>query len=160
MAGLPPFGIIHTAISLVALGAGSAAFIRDKDISPRNFIGRLCLWTTVFTCLTGFPIMEHGGFGKPHALGIIALVVLGVAALAAKSKFGRLSPHVEVVSYTATVLFHLIPGFVETTTRLPLNNPLVKEREDPELHAGHHWGLVPAGPRRRHLAGNPTEREQ
>jgi hypothetical protein len=34
------------------------------------------IWTTVLTCLTGFGIFQHGGFGKPHALGVITLLVL------------------------------------------------------------------------------------
>src|SRR4030095_7507698 len=109
MLSLTTLGIIHTAISLVALAAGVVALVRDKEISPRNFVGKLYIWTTILVCLTGLPIMQHGGFGKPHALGIITLVVLVVAALAGKGKFGPLSRYLEVVSYTATFLFHLIP---------------------------------------------------
>ena len=135
MTGLTPLGIIHTAISLVALGAGFAALVRDREISPRNFVGKLYIWTTVLTCLTGFPIMQHGGFGKPHALGIITLVVLVVAALAGKAKFGRASRYVEIVSYSATFFFHWIPTVVETTTRLPVSAPLIKDRDGPELQA-------------------------
>jgi len=133
MLGLTTLGIIHTAISLVALAAGIVALIRYKEIPPKSLVGKLYIWTTVLTCLTGFPIMQHGGFGKPHALGIITLVVLVVAALAGKGKFGRFSRYVEVVSYLATFLFHMIPGFVETTTRLPVGAPLIKDREGPEL---------------------------
>ena len=129
-------GIIHTAISLVALGAGIIAFIRDQEITSRNSVGKLYIWATVLTCLTGFPIMQHGGFGKPHALGVITLLTLIVAAQAGKGRlFGRAARYVEVVSYTATFLFHLIPGFVETTTRLPVGAPLIKDREGPELQA-------------------------
>jgi uncharacterized membrane protein len=133
MLGLTSLGIVHTAISLVALGAGIIALIRDKEITSRNGIGKLYIWTTVLTCLTGFPIMQHGGFGKPHVLGIITLVVLVVATLAGRGKFGGLSRYLEVVSYSATFLFHMIPGFVETTTRLPVGAPLIKDREGSEL---------------------------
>jgi hypothetical protein len=135
MLGLTNLGIVHTAISLVAVGAGIAAFIRDKEINSRNGVGRLYIWTTVLTCLTGFPIMQHGGFGKPHALGIITLILLVVAALAGKGRFGGASRYVEVVSYSATFFFHMIPTLVETTTRLPVGAPLVKDREGPELQA-------------------------
>jgi uncharacterized membrane protein len=135
MPGLTPLGIIHTAISLVALGAGTVALVRDKEISPRKFVGKLYIWTTVLTCLTGFPIMQHGGFGKPHALGIITLVVLIVAALAGKARFGRASRYVEIVSYSATFFFHWIPTVVETTTRLPVGAPLITNRDGPELQA-------------------------
>ena len=82
----------------------------------------------------GFGIFQHGGFGKPHALGIITLVVLGVAALAGNTKiFGRASRYVETISYSATFLFHLIPGVTETTTRLPPGAPLLSSPDAPEL---------------------------
>jgi len=47
MPGLTTLGIIHTAISLIALGAGIVALIRDKDITSRNGLGKLYIWTTV-----------------------------------------------------------------------------------------------------------------
>ena len=136
MLGLTPLGIIHTAIGLVALAAGFIALIRDKEISPRNHVGKLYIWTTVVTCLTGFPIMQHGGFGKPHVLGVITLLVLVVAAVAGKGKlFGHASRYIEVVSYSATFFFHWIPTLVETTTRLPVGKPLIADRDGPELQA-------------------------
>lgn len=135
MFGLTTLGIIHTAISLIAVTAGIIAFIRDKEITSRNGLGKLYIWTTVLTCLTGFPIMQHGGFGKPHALGILTLVVLVVAALAGRGKLGSASRYVEVVAYSATFFFHMIPTFVETTTRLPVGAPLVTNRDGPEVQA-------------------------
>ena len=133
--GMTTLGVIHTAISLVALCAGTIALIRDKEISPRKPIGKLYVWTTVLTCLTAFPIMQHGGFGKPHALGILTLVVLAIAGLAGRSRFGRASRYVEAVSYSATFLFHWIPALVETTTELPVGAPLIADRDGPELQA-------------------------
>lgn len=135
MFGLTLLGIIHTALSLVALSAGIIALVRYKRISPRNIVGKLYIWTTLLVCLTGFPIVQHGGFGKPHALGIVTLVVLVVAGLAAKQKFGSASRYVEVVSYSATFFFHWIPTVVETTTRLPVGAPLITNRDAPELQA-------------------------
>jgi uncharacterized membrane protein len=133
MLGLTNLGIVHTAISLIAVGAGIVGFIRDKEINSRNGLGKLYIWTTVLTCVTGFPIMQHGGFGKPHVLGIITLIVLVVAALAGRGKFGAASRYVEVVSYSSTFFFHMIPTLVETSTRLPVGAPLVQDREGPEL---------------------------
>lgn len=135
MLALTNLGIVHTAISVVAVAAGIFAFIRYGEISLRSQIGKLYVWSTVLVCLTGFPIVEHGGFGKPHVLGVITLIVLAVAVPAGKGKIGLLSRPVEIVSYTSTFLFHMIPGFVETTTRLPVGNPLIKDREGPELKA-------------------------
>ena len=123
---LTPLGTFHSAISLIAVVAGVIAFVRDKEISPKNLVGRIYVTTTVITCLTGFGIFQHGGFGKPH--------VLGVAAVAGNSRlFGRASPYVETISYSATFLFHMIPGITETSIRLPLGAPLVANADAPAL---------------------------
>jgi len=59
-----------------------------------------------------------------------------VAYVAGYTKFyGRFSPYIETVSYSATFLFHLIPGITETTTRLPLGAPLLPNAEAPALQA-------------------------
>lgn len=134
MFGLTTLGTIHTAISLVAVAAGIYALVRDKEISPRNRVGKAYIVTTVLTCLTGFGIFQHGGFGPPHILGVITLLVLGVAAMARLTKtFGRISRHVEVVSYSMTFFLHWIPAITETATRLPAGNPIFKSQEAPEL---------------------------
>jgi uncharacterized membrane protein len=134
MLGLTPLGMIHTAISLIAVAAGIVAFVRDREISAKNLVGKTYVVGTILTCLTGFSIFQHGGFGVPHVLGIITLVVLGLAAVAGTSRlFGRASRYVEAVSYSATFFFHLIPGITETSTRLPAGAPLVADRDAPEL---------------------------
>ena len=136
MLGLTPLGIVHTLISLVAVAAGLVALVRDRAITHRSRLGRLYVWTTALTCLTGFPIMQHGGFGIAHALGVVTLIALVLAWGAERFRwFGGLSPYVEVVTYSATVCFHLIPAVVETTTRLPLGKPLIADRNGPELQA-------------------------
>ena len=82
MLGLTPLGFVHTVISLVAVAAGVVAYIRHGGISWRSGAGRWYVVNTIATCVTGFGIFQHGGFGIPHVLGIVTLVVLGVAALA------------------------------------------------------------------------------
>lgn len=134
MFGLTPLGTVHTAISLVALAAGIAAFVRDRQIVAGNRLGQVYIVTTVLTCLTGFGIFQHGGFGAPHALGVLTLLVLALAALANRTTLlGRASPYVETVSYSLTFFFHLIPGATETFTRLPVGAPLFSGPEDPAL---------------------------
>jgi len=136
MLGLTPLGTFHTAISLIAVVAGLTAFVRDKEISPKNLVGKTYVIATVITCLTGFGIFQHGGFGKPHVLGIITLVVLGVARVSGTSRlFGGASPYVETICYSATFFFHIIPGLTETSTRLPLGAPLVADPDAPALQA-------------------------
>jgi uncharacterized membrane protein len=134
MFGLTPLGTFHTAVSLIAVGTGLVALIRDRQISPKTRLGQTYLITTLITVLTGFGIFEHGGFGKAHALGVVTLIVLAIAAVAGRSRlFGRAAPYVETVAYSATFFFHLIPGITETSTRLPLGAPLLSSQEAPEL---------------------------
>jgi uncharacterized membrane protein len=144
MFGLTSLGIIHTAISLVAVAAGLIALVRDKQITSSNRLGQVYFITTALTAITGFGIFQHGGFGKPHALGLLTLVVLGIIVVASRTQlYGRWSKITEVVGYSATFLFHMIPGITETTTRLPLGAPLLPNAEAPELQvAGAVLGLL------------------
>jgi uncharacterized membrane protein len=133
--GLTPLGIFHTAVSLVAVAAGVLALVRDGKITWHNGIGKLYVTATVIVCLTGFGIYQHGGFGKPHALGILTLLVLLIAAIGGKltRPFGRLSPYVERIGYSLTFFFHIIPGVTETTSRFPQGHPLTSGPDDPVL---------------------------
>jgi uncharacterized membrane protein len=134
MSGLTPLGTLHTAISLIALVAAVASLIRMKEISSRDTLGRIYIFTTVLTCLTGFGIFQHGGFGKPHVLGIVTLVVLAIAWTAEHTVlFGRAARYVSTVLYSLTLFFHCIPASTETLTRLPAGSPVLASAEAPEL---------------------------
>ena len=134
MFGLTPLGTIHTALSLVALGAGIAALLQYRHIGWATVPGKVYVAMTILTCLTGFAIFQHGGFGKPHALGVITLVVMA-AALGADLKgwFGDRARYVASAAYSMTFFFHWIPGITETGTRLPADKPLFASPEAPEL---------------------------
>jgi hypothetical protein len=130
--GLTTLGVVHTALSLVAVGAGLVELVRHGAISPARRTGRIFVNATVLTCVTGFGIFQHGGFGKPHALGVITLVVLVVAALVPRMRwFGRAAPYVETLLYTLTYFFHMVPGITESLTRLPNGKPLASGPDDP-----------------------------
>ena len=137
MPGLSTLGTIHTAISLIAVATGAIALVRDHEISWKTLVGKTYVIMTILTCVTGFGIFHHEGFGKPHVLGIITLVVLFIAFAAGDKTrlFGRFSPYVETVSYSMTFFFHLIPGITETTTRLPVSQPLASGPDDPHIQA-------------------------
>jgi uncharacterized membrane protein len=134
MFGLTSLGVLHTAIALVAVVAGIICFVRAGGISMRSTAGNTYVYSTVLTCLTGFGIFQHGGFGIPHVLGIITLIVLDLAVTAGKTRiFGGASRYVETVGFSATFFFHMIPGLTETFTRIPVAAPIFDGPEDPEL---------------------------
>lgn len=136
MSSLTPFGMLHTAISLVAVAAGIVAFIRHLEISTATVAGRTYAVMTVLTCGTGLFIFHHGGFGKPHVLSILTLAVLCVAYAAERWRFaGAASRYIAVLGYSLTFFFHLVPGFTESATRLPPGHPLVAGPDAPPLQA-------------------------
>lgn len=133
---MTPFGIFHTVLSVIALVAGIVALVRDKKIAITNRLGQLYVGTTALTAATGLFIFHHGGFGKPHVLAILTLLVLGLAGVArATSLFGRTSKYVETIAYSATFFFSTIPAITETSTRLPVGAPLVSGPDAPVLQA-------------------------
>ena len=143
MLGLTTLGIIHTAISLVAVACGFWALARDKEISAHNRLGRTYLVSTLLTAVTGLGIFQHGGFGPPHALAIITLVVLAIVWAAANTGvFGSWSRYVEVLGLSLTVFFHWVPAVTETSSRLPLGAPLTTGPNDPRVQAAVGVGFV------------------
>jgi uncharacterized membrane protein len=136
MLGLTPLGVVHTIISLVAVGAAIIALTRDHKLVATHRVGQVYIVATVLTCLTGFPIFQHGGFGPPHALGILTLVVLAIVGVAVKTPlFGAASRYVETIGLSLTVLFHWVPAVTETSSRLPPGAPLTTGPNDPAVQA-------------------------
>ena len=159
--GLTPLGVMHTAISLVAVAAGDRRLSSATRRSPGSGVGKVYVWTTVLTCLTGFGIFQHGGFGKPHMLGILTLVVLGIAVLAGRcTLLGRASAYMEMVGYSLTFFFHMIPGVTETFTRFPAGIAgLLQSRRSRRCRR---WSdhLRPVPDRRLPAGAPPARREQ
>lgn len=134
MFGLSSLGAVHTAFALVAVVCGYAMLVRFGRISAELSLGKTYIACTAVTCLTGFGIFMRGGFNIAHGLGILTLVVLGVAVAAGRSRgTSRLATYVETIAMSLTLFFHMIPGLTETFTRFPLGSPLFSSPEDPNL---------------------------
>ncbi|GAB3101582.1 hypothetical protein [Lysobacter terrae] len=135
MLNLTPFGMFHTAIALIAVVAGLIALFNYGEIGTRTRSGLLYFWFTAATSVTGLFIFHHGGFGPPHVLAILTLVVLAIAYAAERHSSTGVSRYLAVLGYSLTLFFHLIPGLTETGTRVPLGHPAFTGPEDPTLKA-------------------------
>lgn len=134
MAALTTLGIVHTAISIVALVSGIVVLARDRQITMATGLGRLYVVTTLLTAATGLGIFQHGGFGPPHVLSILTILAIVVGVVAGMSGlFGSWSRYLQAIAFTATMLFHFIPGVTETSTRLPASAPIFASADDPAL---------------------------
>jgi uncharacterized membrane protein len=129
-----PLGWFHTVIGIIALSSGGYTLARFKEISPRTRSGQIYLATTLITAGTALAIFQHGEFGPGHGLAVMTLVALAVGTVAATMEpFGKLSRHVQAVSYSATLLFHCIPAVTDGLLRLPVGDPVASSIEDPIL---------------------------
>lgn len=127
-------GIIHTALSVLPILFGLWAFLRDGSIDPANRLGRLYLLSMVASIVTSFGLSRAGGFNPGHALGIIALLLMGLAVLAPRLGWlGNGVPYVQTLSMSASFLVLLVPGIVETLTRVPVGQPLATGPESPAV---------------------------
>jgi uncharacterized membrane protein len=132
--GLTTLGVFHTAIALIGLAAGFYALAQYKEIRITDRIGQIYVVGTFIAAATGLGIFQHGGFGPPHVLSILTIIALAVGTLAGLSGvFGAWSRYVQAISFTTTILFHLIPAITETTTRLPAGAPIFSSPDDPGL---------------------------
>jgi hypothetical protein len=128
-------GIIHTAISVIAILAGLFALLKDGKIDPANRRGKLYTWSTIITCVTGLPIMRFGHPTPGHYLAVIILVLLAIGVYAGRI-FGKAAAYVQVIVMSTTLFLSFIPAVVESLTRLPMDHPLASGPNDPLVQKG------------------------
>jgi len=134
---LSVLGIIHTAISILALFAGFICLFQDGKIGPKTKYGRLYVILTILTCLTAFPIMKTGHFTGAHGLGVFVLLLLPIGIYAYSIKpLAKFAAYIQVFIMSATLFLSCIPAIVETLTRLPISHPIASGPNDPIIQNG------------------------
>ena len=125
-------GIIHTAISILAIIAGVIALVRYGKINMTSSPGRAYIWLTILTCITAFPIMKLGHPTAGHYLGIIILGLISVGLYAPKvSSLKKVADYIQVIAISTTLFLSMIPTTVETLTRVPIGKPIASSPADP-----------------------------
>jgi len=128
------FGWFHTIVGILALLSGFYTLAKFKAISLLQVTGKFYLVLTFVAAASALGIYKHGGFGVAHGLAVLTILAVLVGAVAEKTRlFGRLSRYVQAASYSATLLFHMIPAITDGLMRLPADAPVVTELADPLL---------------------------
>jgi len=131
---LSVLGIVHTAISILAILAAFYALFRSGKINPSAGPGKWYTWLTILTCVTGLPIMRFGHPTAGHYLAIIILLLLPIGIYARRMRFlGKLGEYIQVVAMSTTLFLSCIPLIVESLTRLPISHPIAYGPDDPLL---------------------------
>jgi uncharacterized membrane protein len=129
-------GIIHTVLSVPPIVLGVRGFLRDGRIDPATGVGKLYMLSMVTSIVTSFGLSSTGGFNPGHGLGILALLLMAVGALAPRlGWFGRGTAYVQTLTLSASFMVLLIPGLNETLTRLPAGEPFAASPESPAVQS-------------------------
>jgi uncharacterized membrane protein len=121
-------------MGVIALFSGGFTLAKFKEITLQTRSGQIYLATTLITAGTALAIFQRGEFGPGHALAVMTLLALAVGTVAATMQpFGKLSRHVQAVSYSVTLLFHCVPAVTDGLLRLPVGDPILTSIEDPIL---------------------------
>jgi hypothetical protein len=130
-------GIIHTAISILALLSAFYALSVEGKINPADRLGKIYIILTIVTCLTSLPIMKTGHPTAGHYVAVLILVLLPIAIYIRQLRiFGKLADYIQVILMSATLFFSMIPAVVETLTRLPISAPLASGPDSPIVQKG------------------------
>lgn len=127
-------GIIHTAISIVALVFAGIALVRTGKIEPCSATGKYYSIFTALGCITAFGLSKAGGFNPGHALAILILVLLAVAYfVGSRPAAAGWGAYLIVFCMYTTLLLSLLPAVNETFTRVPLSHPLATDINSPAI---------------------------
>tara|TARA_Y100001970_G_scaffold267251_1_gene356968 strand:+ start:54 stop:533 length:480 start_codon:yes stop_codon:yes gene_type:complete len=124
-------GWIHTILGTLAIFVAVFIIAKEGFISVKNFLGKFYLITTIITAATALMLYKNGGFNLAHLLAVFTLIAIVLGLASEKYDFFGLSKYLQAMSYTGSVLFHLIPGIAEVNKRLPLDNPMGLSVDDP-----------------------------
>lgn len=128
---LATFTLLHVVISLVAIASGIVVLYRMVAVRPIGGWNELFLVTTILTSLTGFLFPFHG-FGPPHILGILSLLVLAVAlyALYPRRLIGAWRPLYAAAAALA-LYFNVFVAVVQAFDKFPALKALAPTQSEP-----------------------------
>ena len=124
-------GWIHTILGTLAIFLALFIIVTQGYIKSTNNLGKFYIIATLITASTALMLYKNGGFNLAHILAILTLVAILLGISSEKYNIFGFSKYVQAMSYTGSILFHLIPGIAEVNKRLPINNPMGLSVLDP-----------------------------
>ena len=127
-------GWIHTIIAVIALIAGFYTLAIYKVITPEQKTGQLYLICTLIAAVTALMIYKHGGFGPGHGLAVLTLLALVGGFVVTKIPvFAKIAEYFQTFCFSGTLLFLMIPAITDGLLRLPAEDPILTNPDDPML---------------------------
>ena len=131
-------GWFHTVLGVVALVSAFYTLYRHKIISLNQISGRIYILVTLIVAGSALGIYNQGGFGIAHWLAVLTLTaVFGGMLMEKLQLFGKYSKYFQMLGYSSTLLFHMIPAITDFLRRLPVGDPFVDSFDDPLILSFH-----------------------
>jgi uncharacterized membrane protein YvlD (DUF360 family) len=129
---MSPFGILHTTISVLPIGFGLAAFIRDGKIDLKTKLGKWYFGTMLAGSVSSLGFIITKGFTPGQVLTIVTLGLLAAAVLTVRGQW-RKPGYIQTISLSASYLMLWVFTTTETLMRLPKGEPFASGPNDPAL---------------------------
>ena len=128
---LATYTLVHVSISLAGIFSGVVVLFGLLTGKRMNAWTAIFLITTVATSITGFGFPFHG-FGPPHYVGMISLVVLAIA-IVARYGFHLTGAWRKVYVITAMVAlyFNCFVGVVQAFQKVPALAAIAPHQSEP-----------------------------
>jgi|TARA_Y100000816_G_scaffold78772_1_gene53615 uncharacterized membrane protein len=124
-------GWIHTILGTLAIIVAVLIIATQGFIKSKNNLGKFYIVATLITASTALMLFKNGGFNLAHLLAILTIIAIVLGITSEKFNILGISKYIQAMSYTGSVLFHLIPGIAEVNKRLPIDNPMGLSVLDP-----------------------------
>ena len=124
-------GWIHTILGTLAIIVAVFIIATQGFIKSKNNLGKFYIIATLITASTALMLFKNGGFNLAHMLAILTIVAIVLGITSEKYNIFGVSKYIQAMSYTGSVLFHLLPGIAEVNKRLPIDDPMGLSVLDP-----------------------------
>ena len=124
-------GWIHTILGTLAIIVAVFIIAAQGFIKSKNNLGKFYIIATLITASTALMLFKNGGFNLAHILAILTIVAIVLGITSEKYNIFGVSKYIQAMSYTGSVLFHLLPGIAEVNKRLPIDDPMGLSVLDP-----------------------------
>ncbi len=126
------FILLHTAVSLLPVGFGLAAFLRHGAIDPRTHLGKWSLGTMLAGSVSGLGFILTLGFTPGQVLGLFTLGLLAVGTLTPRGAW-REPGYTQTITLSFSYLMLWIFLTTETLKRFPVGESFATGPNDPSL---------------------------
>ncbi|OWK40284.1 hypothetical protein [Fimbriiglobus ruber] len=126
------FVILHTVVSILPIGFGFYAYIRDGKIDPRNRVGMLYVVTMLAGTVSSFGFIATLGFTPGQVLTLITLALLVFGMITVRGHW-RNAGYVQTICLSTSFLLLMVFASTETLKRVPPGEPFATGPADPSL---------------------------